>query len=197
MIRSRFEISAFVLACAFAFVTLLVSCDVSALRLRGSDADPDADVDIPDELQQAVDEWRSRVATSPHVTKSVQDLKASFKAQSNGRELRDHVIVRAMEKARAKRPKMFSREWAKKFEGSNPFENYSSDKAKGDKFNHKDKYSVFDGMRKNRQRRGQETTDKVIGIGIAALSPGFPWVSMRHSFCLLLRHSPIYSLPCI
>ena len=181
----RFKYDNNVFAVALALAALLTSIDVNALRLRGFDADPDSDVDIPAELQQAVDEWRSRVATSPHVTKSVQDLKASFKARSNGRELRDHVIVRAMEKARAKRPSMFSREWAKKFEGSNPFENYSKEKVKGDKFQDKDKYSIFDGLRKNRQRRGQETTDKVIGIGISALSPGFPWVSMYPFVCLL------------
>jgi len=160
---------------SIAIAIILGSVDVTALRLRGSDIDADANTDIPDELKQAVDEWRSRVATSPHVTKSVQDLKASFKARSNGRELRDVAIVRAMEKARAKRPPMFSLEWAKKFEGSNPFVYYYDENATEDNANGRGKYSTFDGMRKNRQRRGQENTDKVIGIGISALSPGFPW----------------------
>lgn len=196
MICSRLTVGVVSVAIAI----ILGSVDVNALRLRGSDIDADANTDIPDELKQAVDEWRSRVATSPHVTKSVQDLKASFKARSNGRELRDHAIVRAMEEARAKRPPMFSLEWAKKFEGSNPFEDYSDENATEDNTNtntnnDRNKYSTFDGMRKNRQRRGQETTDKVIGIGISALSPGFPWVSMlpfsvdairRYSLCVCL-----------
>lgn len=147
-----------------------------AMRLRGgldTDADADADADVPVELQQAVVEWRSRVADSPELAKNIQELKDAHRVRSNGRELRDHTIVRAMQRAKAKKPPRFSLEWAKRFEGQNPFEITSDDQ---DSAPDPDRESDFDRMRRNRQRRGQ-TTDQIIGIGLSALSPGFPWVS--------------------
>jgi len=146
-----------------------------AIHLRGaSDTNfEDTDADVPVELHEAVTEWRSRVAETPELAKNIQELKDSHRVRSNGRELRDHTIVRAMQRAKAKKPPRFSLEWAKRFEGQNPFE-ISSDGQES--ASDPDRESDFDRMRRNRQRRGQ-TTDQIIGIGISALSPGFPWVS--------------------
>jgi hypothetical protein len=140
------------------------------MHLRGAPDDADADADVPVELRQEVSEWRARVADTPALAKNIQELKESHLARTNGRELRDHTIVRAMKRAKAKKPPRFSLEWAKRFEGLNPFE-ASSDGEKGGA-----RETDFDRMRRNGQRRGQ-TTDQIIGIGLAALSPGFPWVS--------------------
>ena len=146
-----------------------------AMHLRGaSDTNfEDTGADVPVELHEAVTEWRSRVAETPELAKNIQELKDSHRVRSNGRELRDHTIVRAMQRAKAKKPPRFSLEWAKRFEGQNPFE-ISSDGQES--ASDPDRESDFDRMRRNRQRRGQ-TTDQIIGIGISALSPGFPWVS--------------------
>lgn len=156
--------------------TRVVDISPIAMHLRGaSDTyfDADTDADVPVELQEAVTEWRSRVAETPELAKNIQDLKDSHRARSNGRELRDHTIVRAMQRAKAKKPPRFSLEWAKRFEGQNPFEISSDDQGSA---SDPDRESDFDRMRRNRQRRGQ-TTDQIIGIGLSALSPGFPWVS--------------------
>lgn len=161
---------------AFALFALLGSrvVDVTpiAMHLRGA-PDTDTDADVPVELQEAVTEWRSRVAETPELAKNIQELKDSHRVRSNGRELRDHTIVRAMQRAKAKKPPRFSLEWAKRFEGQNPFEKASDDQGSA---SDPDRESDFDRMRRNRQRRGQ-TTDQIIGIGLSALSPGFPWVS--------------------
>lgn len=161
---------------AFALFALLGSrvVDVTpiAMHLRGA-PDTDADADVPVELQEAVTEWRSRVAETPELAKNIHELKDSHRVRSNGRELRDHTIVRAMQRAKAKKPPRFSLEWAKRFEGQNPFEISSDDQGSA---SDPDRESDFDRMRRNRQRRGQ-TTDQIIGIGLSALSPGFPWVS--------------------
>ena len=160
---------------AFALFALLGSrvVDVTpiAMHLRGA-PDTDTDADVPVELQEAVTEWRSRVAETPELAKNIQELKDSHRVRSNGREL-DHTIVRAMQRAKAKKPPRFSLEWAKRFEGQNPFEISSDDQGSASDL---DRESDFDRMRRNRQRRGQ-TTDQIIGIGLSALSPGFPWVS--------------------
>ena len=150
----------------------LVDVRPIAMHLRGA-TDTDFDADVPIKLQEAVTKWRSRVAETPELAKNIQELKDSHRARSNGRELRDHTIVRAMQRAKAKKPPRFSLEWAKRFEGQNPFEVSSNDQ---DTASNPDRESDFDRMRRNRQRRGQ-TTDQIIGIGISALSPGFPWVS--------------------
>ena len=161
---------------AFALFALLGSrvVDVTpiAMHLRGA-PDTDTDADVPVELQEAVTQWRSRVAKTPELAKTIRYLKDSHRARSNGRELRDHTIVRAMQRAKAKKPPRFSLEWAKRFEGQNPFEISSDDQGSA---SDPDRESDFDRMRRNRQRRGQ-TTDQIIGIGLSALSPGFPWVS--------------------
>ena len=146
-----------------------------AMHLRGAPPDDAAaDADVPVELRQEVSEWRARVADIPALAKNIQELKESHLARTNGRELRDHTIVRAMKRAKAKKPPRFSLKWAKRFEGLNPFET-SSDGGKDDASD-PSRETDFDRMRRNGQRRGQ-TTDQIIGIGLAALSPGFPWVS--------------------
>lgn len=145
-----------------------------AMHLRGAPDDANADADVPVELRQEVSEWRARVADTPALAKNIQELKESHLARTNGRELRDHTIVRAMKRAKAKRPPRFSLAWAKRFEGMNPFE-ASSDSVKDDASD-PSRETEFDRMRRNGQRRGQ-TIDQIIGIGLAALSPGFPWVS--------------------
>lgn len=143
-----------------------------AMHLRGAPDDAHADADVPVELRQEVSEWRARVSDTPALAKNIQELKESHLARTNGRELRDHTIVRAMKRAKAKRPPRFSLEWAKRFEGMNPFE-ASSDSVKDDASD-PSRETEFDRMRRNGQRRGQ-TIDQIIGIGLAALSPGFPW----------------------
>ena len=164
----------------------LVDVRPIAMHLRGA-TDTDFDADVPIKLQEAVTKWRSRVAETPELAKNIQELKDSHRARSNGRELRDHTIVRAMQRAKAKKPPRFSLEWAKRFEGQNPFEVSTNDQ---DTASDPDRESDFDRMRRNRQRRGQ-TTDQIIGIGLSALSPGFPWVST-----FISKHTHAWSKQC-